>query len=438
MGKISSVTITDFWGDINFSLPLNKDINIIVGSNGSGKTYLLNIITSTLLVDGKSLQNLIFKSVEIKIKLPGTRKLAVIKLEKLEDSAARRTRPARRLRYNVDGKVYEFNSDISDAEAYTRLLRKEEAEVYEKLRQDIAGLVRLDFLPVGRNLRSYKETLERDIQSENTGIDSKILSLQQQFTNYQLKISSQLEDISKGLEKEILLSLLYDSNIDIIDPGKINEEYLVDSRIALQTAYESLGILDKESQKLIDRHVKEVTSKLRELKVAVDQGLPIRLDMLAPIPLLKRTQKIVNLSLLAESKKQEVVRRRQLLLDTLKGMFNDKDVHIFDEKNIIFIKYSKSGKPIFITPMNLSSGEKNLYIILLECLLQEDLETTFVVDEPEISLHIEWQQQLIGAIRALNSKAQLIVATHSPEIVAQGIENIIDLEGITYGDTSLV
>ena len=42
------------------------------------------------------------------------------------------------------------------------------------------------------------------------------------------------------------------------------------------------------------------------------------------------------------------------------------------------------------------------------------------MDEPEISLHIEWQYNLIDYIRMLNPKAQLVISTHSPSIFGQG------------------
>jgi predicted ATP-dependent endonuclease of OLD family len=45
-------------------------------------------------------------------------------------------------------------------------------------------------------------------------------------------------------------------------------------------------------------------------------------------------------------------------------------------------------------------------------------ESSLLIDEPEISMHIDWQQELISAMTTLNSSAQIILATHSPEIMA--------------------
>ncbi|WP_368853758.1 AAA family ATPase [Vibrio parahaemolyticus] len=41
------------------------------------------------------------------------------------------------------------------------------------------------------------------------------------------------------------------------------------------------------------------------------------------------------------------------------------------------------------------------------------------MDEPEISLHIKWQDMFISALREINSDIQLILATHSPDIIGE-------------------
>lgn len=68
----------------------------------------------------------------------------------------------------------------------------------------------------------------------------------------------------------------------------------------------------------------------------------------------------------------------------------------------------------------LSSGEKQLLIILLNVLLQDKKDYILLMDEPEISLHITWQQMLIEKILLLNPNCQLIIATHSPSVFGKG------------------
>lgn len=79
---------------------------------------------------------------------------------------------------------------------------------------------------------------------------------------------------------------------------------------------------------------------------------------------------------------------------------------------------------------DLSSGEKQLFIQLLEVLLQEGKPAVLIADEPELSLHVSWQEKLLAALRELNDNAQIIVATHSPDIVGPFRPSVIDMESI--------
>lgn len=73
----------------------------------------------------------------------------------------------------------------------------------------------------------------------------------------------------------------------------------------------------------------------------------------------------------------------------------------------------------------LSSGEKQLLLLLTTVFLQDEKPNVLLMDEPEISLHIGWQDQLISILRELNPQCQLILTTHSPNIFANGWEDRI-------------
>ena len=72
---------------------------------------------------------------------------------------------------------------------------------------------------------------------------------------------------------------------------------------------------------------------------------------------------------------------------------------------------------------SLSSGEKHLLMLLVETLLSG--ESSIVVDEPEISMHVDWQKRIVEIMRLLSPKAQIIIATHSPEVMAGVDDNNI-------------
>ena len=73
----------------------------------------------------------------------------------------------------------------------------------------------------------------------------------------------------------------------------------------------------------------------------------------------------------------------------------------------------------------LSSGEKQFLIIMLTVLLQRKEESILIMDEPEISMHIDWQRELLNNLKKLNPNCQIILATHSPGVVMDGWEQLV-------------
>lgn len=73
-----------------------------------------------------------------------------------------------------------------------------------------------------------------------------------------------------------------------------------------------------------------------------------------------------------------------------------------------------------LSPYKLSSGEKQILVILLTVLVQNGEPYALFMDEPEASMHVEWQQNLIDLILELNPKVQIILTTHSPALVMNG------------------
>ena len=85
-----------------------------------------------------------------------------------------------------------------------------------------------------------------------------------------------------------------------------------------------------------------------------------------------------------------------------------------------------------LSPYKLSSGEKQMLVILLTALVRNGERSVLFMDEPEASLHIEWQQKLIAMIRNLNPDMQLILTTHSPAMIMEGwMEDVTEISEIT-------
>lgn len=85
-----------------------------------------------------------------------------------------------------------------------------------------------------------------------------------------------------------------------------------------------------------------------------------------------------------------------------------------------FIQYDEPLQPYL-----LSSGEKQMLVILLTALTEDREPYVLFMDEPEASLHFEWQKRLIAMVRELNPNAQIILTTHSPALILSGWEDAV-------------
>ncbi|MDO4165599.1 MAG: AAA family ATPase [Bacteroides sp.] len=124
------------------------------------------------------------------------------------------------------------------------------------------------------------------------------------------------------------------------------------------------------------------------------------------------------------SSDDEALRSQASTLSQPKRKFQDLVDELFsytrkkiDRKSNDIVFYQNGER---LLPYKLSSGEKQMLVILLTVLVRDGDHCVLFMDEPEASLHIEWQQKLIGMIRALNPNLQLILTTHSPAVIMEG------------------
>ena len=129
-----------------------------------------------------------------------------------------------------------------------------------------------------------------------------------------------------------------------------------------------------------------------------------------------------------QQKAGELSKPKILFQDLIDELFHETGKLIVRDSNeIYFTQYGER-----ITPYMLSSGEKQLLVILLTALVQDNRPGVLFMDEPEISLHIEWQQRLISLIRSLNPNVQIILCTHSPAIIMDGwVDAVTEIADIT-------
>ncbi|KXB78748.1 AAA family ATPase [Prevotella amnii] len=118
----------------------------------------------------------------------------------------------------------------------------------------------------------------------------------------------------------------------------------------------------------------------------------------------------------AAQKAQKESMPKKLFQDLIDDLFTDTGKTIVRTENEI--RFMLSNEILY--PYQLSSGEKQILVILLTVLIEDNLPYVLFMDEPEVSLHIEWQKRLVDMILELNPNVQIILVTHSPAVIMNG------------------
>lgn len=132
----------------------------------------------------------------------------------------------------------------------------------------------------------------------------------------------------------------------------------------------------------------------------------------------------------AAAKAQTYSAPKRLFQDIIDELFAETGKKIVRSENEIC--FSQVGETLF--PYQLSSGEKQILAILLTVLVQDGLPYVLFMDEPEVSMHVDWQKKLIALILSLNPNVQIILSTHSPAVIMDGwIDKVTEVSEITIG-----
>ncbi|MDD5862328.1 MAG: AAA family ATPase [Prevotella sp.] len=130
----------------------------------------------------------------------------------------------------------------------------------------------------------------------------------------------------------------------------------------------------------------------------------------------------------AAQKAQEISAPKKLFQDMIDDLFKETGKKMIRSENEIY--FTQIGEKL--APYQLSSGEKQMLCILLTVLVEDQKPYVLFMDEPEVSLHFEWQKRLINLILQLNPQVQLIMTTHSPAVVMDGwMDHVTEVTDIT-------
>lgn len=427
MYKITKVVIEGFWQEYKVDCSFFESVNIVIGMNGTGKTTFMNILNAALSVDSLSLYENEFE--KITVSLAFGKSTRTIKVSKKPGF------PFPTVTYQIAQKSFNFPlfppADENRNMSYAR--RRINMDEIGKIRGELSKLVSLAALSVYRFRSLESDTPERTPSKKQGPVDARLDELMQELTKYQLELSMQARDISISLQKEVLMSLLYQPETEPNQVGYAIDFNAEQEKQNLTAAYRQLGVSGNTATKRIQEHIDAVDGSVKNIKEYLrikdeseEKKVAAKNLDFTPLEANRRAHKVFDMSLEAEGKIDNVFSQINVFTKMLSDFITNKKFSF--EAGKLVVLHGINSIPV----SRLSSGEKQLLILFIEALLQRTRPYVFLADEPELSLHIEWQRKILPAIKQLNPNAQVIVATHSPEIAAAYPEFIMDMEEILH------
>lgn len=437
--RIANVSVTGLHGFIDADLNFENDLVIIVGANGAGKTSILNLTSYALKLDIVKISLIRFSSLRIMGRVEkkpfeltcarsGSRFNISLKVgSKIIDSLVVHV-PAweefggQASRFAFDRTVRRIYDAISDSALanYLKANAKITLVTLDRtlLAEESNGLTALDapgpaksgghvsiLDPVSRvaevtstrynkyriESRKHQEELTRQVILQLFKSPKALWAR----SNSQSKLNiSQVDDIRRKVAKmpsfaeaESVTSQIHEyfelaiQSLQDIGPRDIGNEQHI----------KQLLFRDFEFPKIV------ALVKAFEAFEKADNNSRSELD---------RFERLVN-SFLVESGKEV--------------FFSEKEASLrFRLKGSI----DATGRSI----SELSSGERQIITMLTYLAFMVGEGSIFLVDEPELSLHLSWQMKLVDALMELKpAEVQLVLATHSPEIVGKHRQSVVKL-----------
>ncbi len=313
---------------------------------------------------------------------------------------------------------------------YSKQAHIQSTEATLAIKRFIDANVQLRWLPIERTVSVPERSDTRRLSSDPTSIDRKVEELQNQLVRYFSELDKRATSEFELFRNRSFLSLF---NVDAPIAGSkaisIDRIERVDSELAdLIPELKLEAQLEVKFRKNSENLLSSLRSRTKGRPLeALRQALG-RLEEV--LEAWRETQKTVG----------SLFERRDEFIKALTDAFALNDLQpehsekfgkkpvLQPNNEVVFRPTSGEGQVTKI--LDLSSGEKQFFIMLAEALLERDQETVLIVDEPELSLHITWQARLVRDLIRMNPHVQLVLATHSPDILQIKSSNTLHMEDI--------
>lgn len=433
---------------ISFS---DSDISIIYGDNGAGKTTFLKLIHAVLNRDSRVLLENNVNSVEISfVEDNGSKenKVKVNKITKKKELEILNT-------YLGDDKIRGFIRDNDliklKSELYINNDEYDWSEFEKSLLQDAKSLTL--GIERGMKVNDIKAYLSsdmiktfiirhREFRSAFNNID--INEFSELFYHYVRAVTKNRNRLSRKVI-DIDSNHVYLPNIELTQIEEIlvdkyrqtrnettkriqNALFLTLSNI-IDNKFENNIEIPSNFESLVKTHKKRIINALYETydNNPLKQKLINFLQYFESYEKENTNNKIMYLLLLNMIRELE---KEQQSLSSIYSLVKGFNSHLSNGKNLeinadeVYVSIKNEKLPL----SELSSGEKHIFTFLSLVNIIGNSRDFLIIDEPEISLNVNWQRGLLSLLKEIAPKTQIIVASHSPLIAKNYISSLVKLE----------
>ncbi|EKK1838483.1 AAA family ATPase [Klebsiella variicola] len=392
MSKIETIFIKNMWGYKTVNLNLSSSINFLIGMNGSGKTTIINILTNSLKVELHPLLKIRFDFIKILFSNGESFYLSKASSNSVEIII---NRAGAEYQYVIENDEYDFEMDRRIDEA--RLIIDKISEV--------------DFLPLSRTInKEFGDDHFYDKPVDN--VNHKLESIRNDLVSSFSKSQAVYSRIASNFQRDVFEKLLelpseHDINEFVFSGGYENDE------AALRELSDFITPSDEASRaERLARYLTELSSAFDALGSSSKR---ISVSEIGLIYSAWRTKSLISDYEKIKNKKNSIFKSQNDFFDVFKMFFNKDKIFSLTAKNELIMKVPGGNLDL----VELSSGEKQMIILLGQMYISNRKPVIYIADEPEVSLHVKWQEKLVDALLIINPKAQFLLATHSPDIIGR-------------------
>lgn len=438
---VKSVTATGVYGRFDLSQELQPGVNVIYGKNGTGKTTFLHILANLLNADYQRFAFLKFNTAAIELD-DGTR----------VEVARRRVEQDALIDVSVNGEM-QTSFSVGDFKHSNRSVRYRETQqkiLFEESDEEITSesFLPADYFPAFRTMieawASVQDEHEPPYRNLPQRRKAKATKQARELFGYFLPtvIFPSPIEIERRLGAEIQAAVI---TIAQSDQELLSKAFLDIFGSLAQGPSETL----EPPEQILD-HINSLYESLEESPIYADSLASIS-DVYTKLRQQLNTFRIqgsINSVRILDVYRNALVERIKVLKDAFAviNRYLDAVNEFFEGKRIeiVFAREKRLRSPLvgirfdegFSAGLRtLSSGERQI-VTLIYATTHMNEQRVVLIDEPELSLHVDWQRMLLSKMAEQLQDRQIIACTHSPVIAADYEDRMKELKLIRRAATS--